>query len=185
MLAQQKAGGDFHHLHPYRFRIHQTIEPWRERKGRFAPSVNPLHSHQNRMVLDPCEAATEGRGKSSITAKFDAKMRDVASCNYMKDNDNFGFQVRAPLPPIDVEERSRQLRQLERQMNFDFSYDGQMAYFKARDELIASWNIRESENPLDVYFRQHPSYGEKIVPPSAQEDQETGYAIPVGFRLDR
>ena len=34
-------------------------------QGAQAPptAVNPLHAHQNHMVFDPCETATESRGK--------------------------------------------------------------------------------------------------------------------------
>lgn len=64
-----KGRGNCPRLHPYRFRIQQTIEPWRNHKdaSRRPWRLKSLCFHQNHMVFDPCEAATEGSGQSRPT----------------------------------------------------------------------------------------------------------------------
>jgi len=72
----KRQGGNCPRLHPYRFRIQQTIEPWRNHKdfNRQWRRAASLWFRQNHMVLDPCEAATEGRGQSNITSDGDIKL---------------------------------------------------------------------------------------------------------------
>jgi hypothetical protein len=63
-LAHTTKSRRIFHQHGARFKIQQNIEPWRNHKDASRQQAGKsLWSHQNHMFLDPCETATESRGK--------------------------------------------------------------------------------------------------------------------------